>query len=421
MKVWHFIFREIFYRKLNSFLSLLSIVFAVGCLVSSLLLLRAHDLKTEEMMAAVEAENAEDMSKLEADVRNITKNLGFNIQILPKDQKLADLYADDFASKYMPENYAEKLSLAHLVTVNHLLPSLQQKLKWPEQKRTVILIGTRGEVFVQNEAQKPILGPVPPKTLILGYELHQSLKLKPGDKVQFAGRDFRVSKCNEERGSKDDISVWMNLAEAQEILNKPGLINSILALNCHCSGERLPKIREEIQAMLPDTQVIEFASQAIARAEARDTAAAAAEKKVLDMKVTRGNLRKDREAFASVLVPLVLVGCAVGLGILTFGNVRERSSEIGILRALGFRSVQVMSLFLGKAILVGFVGAIFGYLGGHVVGSVWGQASGNKQLFDVTVFLSVIVLTPVLTAVVSWLPALRAAEQDPAAILGKDV
>src|SRR6267142_7054221 len=141
MTVRRLILREIHYRKLNFALGVLCVLVAVGCLVAALTLLHAHDLRTEEIVAAREAETQQKMAKLEDDYRKIGVGMGFNLLILPKDQNLSDLYADDYASKYMPEEYAQKLARARVATINHLMPSLQQKVKWPEQQRTIILMG----------------------------------------------------------------------------------------------------------------------------------------------------------------------------------------------------------------------------------------------------------------------------------------
>ena len=61
-----------------------------------------------------------------------------------------------------------------MATINHVLPSLQQKLVWPEQQRTILLVGVRGEVLLHSAKQKPILDVVPAGTMVVGYELHQS-------------------------------------------------------------------------------------------------------------------------------------------------------------------------------------------------------------------------------------------------------
>lgn len=425
MNIWRLVIKEVRHRKLNFGLGLLSVVIAVACLVGALTLLRAHDRRTDQIIASKEAETKEKMEKLEDDYRKIMKKLGFNVLILPKDQNLGDLYADDYASKYMPEEYVERLAQSRIMSIRHLLPSLQQKLKWPEHQRTIILIGIRGEVpFVHKAPKEPILVAVPPGTMVVGYELHRSLNLAVGDQVKLLGRGFTVSKCNSERGNKDDITVWIDLKEAQALLNKKGKINGILALQCHCYGARLGQLRDEIARILPDTRVIEFASKVITRAEARDRAADAAREAIEAEKAHRARLRGEREAFAAVLVPLVIVVSAVWIGFLFFSNVRERSAEIGILRALGLRSRRILFIFLAKAMLMGVLGALLGYAGGFIGGAFWGDASVNVEgpatLFDPVLFLLVLFGAPILSGLASWIPAMIAAQQDPAVVLREE-
>jgi len=420
MRVPRLILREIVYRRLNFVLGVLAAVAAVGSSVAALTVLQAHDCRTEVLVAAQEKQTRERMDRLEDDYRKITVGMGFNLLILPKDQNLSDLYADDYASKYMPEDYAERLAKANLATINHLMPSLQQKLKWPERERTVILIGVRGEVLVQAPGQRPLLEAVPPGSLVAGYELHRSLKLAAGQKVKLLGREFTVTKLQSERGTKDDISLWINLREAQELLDKKGLINAMLALECHCAAERLAAIRAEVGRILPDTQVIEFATQAIARAEARNRAQAEALETTAHEKENRAKLRQEREAFAAVLVPLVMLASALWIAFLAFLNVRERRGEIGILRALGVRSGQILAIFLGKAVLVGLLGAALGYGAGALAGWRLQEVPAVLALQDVlntALLLQVLCAAPAVAALASWLPALWAAQQDPAEIL----
>ncbi|MFW6161648.1 MAG: ABC transporter permease [Planctomycetota bacterium] len=400
MTFWRLVTREILYRKVNFTLGVVSVLVAVGCLIGELSLLRAHDLRTQARMA-----------NLTDEMRKEMKKLGFNILILPEDQNLADLYASDYASKYMPESYAKTLADAKIMTVRHLLPSLRQKIQWTEHgDRIAILIGVRGEVpLLHRSPKKPILHPVPPGTVILGYQLHQSLGLEKGETVSILGQEFTVHQCNPERGSKDDIAIWMNLEEAQSLLDKEGKINEIMALKCQCAGVGVLEIRREIQRILPDTQVVEFATKAMARARARDAAAAAAQE-----------TRAAMVSFASWLVPLVTLGAIVWIGFLAFANVRDRRQEIGILRAIGVSSRRVFLVFLAKAALFGVVGAALGYVAGTAVGWLWGDVAGAEgygALFDPLVLLGVLMVAPLLACLASWLPALMATQQDPAVVL----
>jgi ABC-type lipoprotein release transport system permease subunit len=425
MKLYRLVFREILHRKLSFSLGVMSVAVAVACLVAELAILQKHDRRTEQVIAAKEAETRQEMAKLEDDYRKLTLKMGFNVLILPKGQNLSDLYADDFASKYMPEEYATRLAKSQVATINHVLPSLQQKVKWPECERTVLLMGVRGEVYIQSKQQKPLLEPVAPGTMILGHELARNLALKAGDKTKLMGREFTVAKVNAEHGNKDDITVWISLAEAQELLGKPGLINGILALDCTCDTvDRLGRIRPEIARILPDTQLIEYASQALARAEARQRAAVEAQASILREKEGRDKLRTEREALAAVLVPVVMVGSAVWIGLLALANVRDRRGEIGILCALGLRSRQILLIFLSKAIATGLAGACLGYAAGRVIGMLWREAPGAPPIHlafvDPRLLLMVLAAAPLLAGLASWLPAISAAQQDPAMVLREE-
>ncbi len=422
MRISHLIYREIAHRKLVFALGVAAITVAVASLVAEVSWLRLHDWRTDQILAAKSAETKAMMDRLEDDIRKITVRMGFNMVILPQGQSLEDLQSEERPPRFMPEEYADRLSTNQVATINHVLPALIQRLKWPEQQRKIILMGVKGEVWIQSASQKPILESIAAGQVVAGYELHQSLKLKAGQKIQFQGRDFVVSKLLPERGNADDVTLWMNLGEMQALLDRKQLINAILALECNCSADRLAKIRQEIGRLLPDTRVIEFASQAIARAEARNRAAEQASATLRQEREHRRQMRGEQEALAAILIPLVILAAGAWIGLLMHGNARERRSEVGILRALGFKSSQVLLLFLGKAVLMGLAGSLLGYALG--VGAAWLRAPAEpgvmRLLADPRLLGAVVLATPGLAVMMCWIPALLAAQQDPAAILGEN-
>ena len=424
MTPWYLVRREIGHRCVNFGLSVLAVVVAVACLVGVLVSLRKHDLHTQELVTAKQRETEARMAELEDDYRKMTVRMGFNVLILPEDQNLASFYAEDFASHTMPEAYVDRLANSDIVTIQHLLPSLQRKVTWPERQRTVILIGTRGEVPYAHRAPKqPILPPVPPGAVVLGYELHAGMGLTTGQVVSLMGREFTVSGLHPQRGTKDDITLWIDLDEAQELLGMQGRINGILALECNCAAADVGKVREEIAAILPDTQVIESSGKALARAEARRLAAAEADAAVAAIARHRAALRSEQERFAAFLVPLAVVVNAVLIGVLALGNVRERRFEIGLLRAIGVRARGVLVLFLSRAALVGVVGGVLGCAVGLLVGSIIGEHTATRAgvgVLGVPLLCAIMVAAPLLAMMAAWLPAVLAAQQDPADILREE-
>ena len=426
MTLLHLITREILHHKLSFSLGLVSVIVAVGVLVGELTRLDTHDLQTQQILAEKEKKTKEEMNRLEDDYRKIMKELGFNLLILPKGQRLDNFYAEGYAAQYMPEEYVERLSLSKMMTIRHLLPSLEQKIRWTEQSnRTVILIGIRGEVpFLHRDPKEPILVAVPPGKIVLGYEISSSLGLVPGDTVRLLGADFQVSKCHSQRGNKDDITVWIDLRKAQELLNKQGEINAILALKCICPGNEISEIRQDIARILPDTQVIEIENKVLTREKARGRAKAAADSALASERSYRFRLRKEKEVLASWLIPLVIIGSTALIGLITFNNVRERRHEVGILRAIGLRSRQILFVFLAKACMMGLFGAVGGYLIGFVVGLLSSEISMFSRevpgMFNPGMLLLILVTAPLLSTFASWIPALIASQQDPAIILREE-
>lgn len=419
MNIGHLILKEFIHRKVNSVLALASVIIAVSCIVGTLTLLCAYDMRTEMIISAKEDKLKKEMKKMEDDFRMITKDMGFNVLIVPKEQNLIDLYSDDHVSQDMDESYVTLLANSNIATIRHLLPILTQKMIWPETGKRIILTGTRGEVPVlHRDRRKPILEPVAPGTMIAGYALHQELNLMLGQRIEILGREFTIAKFHEQRGTKDDITVWINLKEAQEMLDRKGKINGILALECQCAWADLAKVQKEIEALLPNTRVIEFASKALARAKTRERAAETARNMIETEKNNRALLKREIENFTSWLIPVVLAGCGIWLSFLAFSNARERRNEIGIFKAVGLTSKTILILFLSKVMIIGLIGSGLGYMTGLLTGSFLGDVpQGIAALFKPSILSAVLIATPLLSVIACWIPALKASLEDPARIL----
>jgi putative ABC transport system permease protein len=65
---------------------------------------------------------------------------------------------------------------------------------------------------------------------------------------------------------------------------------------------------------------------------------------------------------------------AVGITNTMFVSVMERTREIGILKALGYRPKQIMGMFLSEAVLSGAIGGVGGTLLGYVLSFLIGGA-----------------------------------------------
>ena len=69
---------------------------------------------------------------------------------------------------------------------------------------------------------------------------------------------------------------------------------------------------------------------------------------------------------------LAIVGVVIGIEVLVvfltmMGSVSERTHEIGVFRAIGFRRVHITRLVLLEAVVAGVIAGVLGYLAGMAV------------------------------------------------------
>ncbi len=414
-------------RKANSALIVACMASAAALAVAAAILLKAYDRSEEEFAAQKQREVKAQMDSLWDDFRSITKTFGFNVLILPKDQNLSDFYSKDFATRFMPESYGATLLNSGIISVEHLDPTLVVKTSWPEQRRTIVACGSRGELSrgMPDQARAPMAQAVAPGTVVAGYDLARACGLHPGRRVLFMGRPFTVASCRPRQGNRDDITLWFDLSQAQELFNKRGLINAICALECRCTADRtlsnIAAIRSDLERILPNTQVVESMSEVLTRAEARYEQERMAKETITRELASREAGRTERLKNASHLLAMLLFALALGAGILLHANASERRLEIGVLRAVGASKRSIIALFLYKALMCGFFAAVIGIGAGWVAGAALNAALyGVGGGFDVSPFVAVGALTLLAAAVAGWPAAFRASLVDPAQILGEE-
>ncbi|MDA0659633.1 MAG: FtsX-like permease family protein [Planctomycetota bacterium] len=407
MSIVRLICKELLFSKLTSLLMLLAVSTAAAYVVTTVTMLK---IKQQQLVTRVVA--------MDDEIRKITKDMGFNINILPRDQNLTDFYSQDFADKTMPYEFVQRLADSNIATIQHLRPALIRKIDWPEYNRQIILMGVHGVVpWTHRKSPQPLSEPVPTGTMVLGYQLARELKLPAGTVTRLQGRELSIGKVLPARGDKDDITVFIDLETAQQMLNLPGQVNLIQALECNCASiDRVGEIEAEIATVLgSDVQVLELSTKAIARARARTEVESAGKRHLA-----------SSQRNATIYSLLAIVTACLLTASLFLLNVRQRQGEIATWRALGLSKTKIMLLFQGKALLLGLLGSALGYACGTYLGWRSHEVAATESALPLAeavisgVAWAVFALTPLLTVIASWIPAVVAASQQPALVLARE-
>ena len=143
--------------------------------------------------------------------------------------------------------------------------------------------------------------------------------------------------------------------------------------------------------------------------------------------LTEDAVKESLSAILGVLTAALVAIAAISLAVAGIGimnvllvSVSERTSEIGLLRAVGASRSQILACFLTEAALLstagGVLGVVVGWLGTRVLVGIWPALPASPPAWAVTAALAVAMG---LGALFGWLPARRAAELDPIAALAR--
>ncbi|MEA1877605.1 MAG: FtsX-like permease family protein [Bacteroidota bacterium] len=374
--------KEILHRKLNFTITVLGVIVAVTLLVSFYTLTKATWNET----------------------RLLTRDMGFNLRIIPAQTSMDEFWIEGFSDIHMPEQFLQRLIDQRSVNYAHLTASLHAKHQWNNQD--VILSGISPDEKEPGGSRKSkMIFAIPKTKVILGYEVAAKSNLEVGENIELKGQEFLVDRILAETGSIDEIRIYFDLADLQSLLQLPGMINEIMALNCMCStkGDNpLGTLRAELAKIIPEAKVIMNSTIAVARERQR----------------------KMGDKYFSMLVPLLIIICMIWISIASLNNVNQRMKEIGILRALGFSITRTALIFFARAALAGLLGAVLGYFIGTAIATSFGPeifkvAPDSVKKLPMLLYWTAIV-APILACVSAFIPIMWALNRDTAKILKED-
>ncbi|MGD8535350.1 MAG: FtsX-like permease family protein [Candidatus Aminicenantes bacterium] len=383
MTTFRLILKEILQRKLNFLLSLLAVVIAASLFVSFFTTGEASKFETIRLM----------------------RDIGFNLRIIPKKTNMEKFWQTGFSEYTMPERHVYELASHGGISYAHLTAILQKKVNW--QGREVFLTGIAPEISPPGKKKTPMIFTIERGNVYIGFELAQSLDLRKGDIIDIFGKTFTVTQSLSESGSEDDIRIYAHLHDVQSLLNMENKINEIKALQCLCLVDKKninsqEMLREQLAKILPDAKVILIQNIASARE----------------------NQRIMAEKYFGFIIPFIVVVCMSWIGILAMSNVRERRQEIGIMRALGYGSSKISALFLGKAVLIGLIGAVVGFGVGTGLALKFGppifKVTASMIMPQIKLLYWAVIVSPGVCALSVFIPSMIAVAQDPAITLREE-
>jgi putative ABC transport system permease protein len=212
-------------------------------------------------------------------------------------------------------------------------------------------------------------------------------------RLALSGREYRVAGVLAPTGGREDAFVFGRLAEVQSLLGRPAQL-SLVEVSALCKDCPVEDIVGQIAGKLPGAKVSALQQAVRARAEAVE-------------RLTR---------FAGAVAGVVLLIGALMIFTTMTAAVSERTKEIGVMRAVGFRRAHIVKEMMLEVFAVSLLGGALGWAAGAGASLLllpyFSQTGAD---FEVDASLAAFALLAALAvgALSSLYPTLRASRLDP--------
>jgi putative ABC transport system permease protein len=185
--------------------------------------------------------------------------------------------------------------------------------------------------------------------VLLGVGVAAEKKKQVGDELELAGTTFHVVGIYDNKNPIENASAIVRLADLQKLMGREGQVTEFQVAVEGAPGEEKSSRVEEVLANIQS--LVDEAGQPrrLAAQKTQDYVASNTQ-----LKLASGM------AWMTSTIALVIGG--VGILNTMVMSVLERTQEIGVLRAIGWRKLRIVRLIIGESLLLTVCGAVLGTL-----------------------------------------------------------
>lgn len=245
--------------------------------------------------------------------------------------------------------------------------------------------------------------------VLLGEALAKRLSSQVGDTVELLLQKFRVVGIFTSKNRFENLTAVVQLHELQELMDRPGQVTSFQL-----------KLRDSAHKSL-DVEAVRQAIESLTDKQGRKLGLLAQPTREF---VTSTLQIRIAHAMAWVTSAIALVIGAIGILNTMIMSVLERTREIGLLRAIGWRKSRVVRMILSESLALSVAGAVVGVASAatlvRVLSNTHRAGAFLTQDIPAGVVARAMAMSIVLGLIGGLYPALRAAALRPTEALRHD-
>lgn len=278
----------------------------------------------------------------EETINGLSHKLGKGMLVVPHDTDLERFYTMRYGDSYMPDDYGERIKTSPLGKHASMIdPRLYGNINI--HGTDIVIVGLNS-AFPQSANPNESFGAI-------GNVAALKFGIGTGDTLQIGKNTVKIFKVLDPPPKGYDIALFVPMTTAQEILNKPGLINGLHMGGCWCEMD-VAGFAAKVENTLPGTMAITVDGMAKAQIEINET----------------------MERYSVVIW---VVGSILAIGAIVFlilYIIYKGEREIGLLLSIGLSPGLIIIKNIVIAVITAIAGALSGYILSFPIMSYFGKA-----------------------------------------------
>ncbi|MEY8241600.1 MAG: ABC transporter permease [Cycloclasticus sp.] len=325
--------------------------------------------------------------------------------------------AGGLLSTIRPLTLQDAAALRRLPGVEHIVPVVQGTgaVEYFKRQRSGVILGV-GADMSEAWGFKVALGSFFSADLdqgrsvaVLGYTMRKELfaETNPlGQHIRIGGRRFRVIGAVEKKGQMlgidmDDV-VYIPAQSALQMFNRESLMEIDVVFAANTSLKRMEQAITTLLRQRHGRDDVSLTSQN-------------------DMLASMENILSILKMSVAALGGISLLVGAVGILAIMSTTVRERTAEIGLLRAIGASKPLILRLFLVEAVLLAMFGGVLGLLLLLLLQALFSVLlPGLPMVFQPFFIVLALWVSGLIGLLAGVVPAVQAANLDPVEALHEE-
>ena len=336
--------------------------------------------------------------------QNIEKNLdefGANILIVPKSEELSLNYGgmnvsavSIGANELTNEDAALIKTIKNKNNISIVSPKLINVANVNGKNLLIVGVNFNNEYRLKKWWKVDGSKPIKRNEILIGAEIKKQLNTGLQKEIKIRDMSFTVSAVLEPTGSEDDNVIFMDLSEAQILFDRKNSL-SLIEVAALCYDCPIEEIVKQTSSKLPNAKVTAIRQTIESKMDA---------------------MHRFRHFSIGISSIILIIS-----GLIVFANVsasvNDRTREIGIFRAIGFKQAHIIKIILLEVFIAsasaGLVGYGVGLLSSQIIVPILSMSKEATVLYDFNLFLVSIALSITVGFISSIYPAYRASRLDP--------